>query len=135
MRSPKAREGSFQREWSMSERVRTEEISLDLICNHLKKTFCPGWCGSVSWASSCKPKGHRVSSPVRAHAWVAGQAPGWECVRGNRWMWELAGKQWRLQRMAEGGIEIYFRRGNSENLCRLKRRCLKTMKESNAREG
>ena len=27
-----------------------------------------------------------VRFPVRAHAWIAGQAPGWGHARGNRWI-------------------------------------------------
>ena len=30
-----------------------------------------------------------VQFPVRAHAWVAGQVPGWEHLRGSLWMFLL----------------------------------------------
>ena len=43
------------------------------------KTFntCPDWCGSVGWVLLSRLKGHRFLSPIRAHAWVVGSAPGW----------------------------------------------------------
>ena len=39
------------------------------------------WLGRLG----CVPQTARllVRFPVRAHAWVAGQAPGWGCARGN----------------------------------------------------
>ena len=36
----------------------------------IKKSYCPGWCGSVDWVSFCKPKGHWFDSQSR-------HMPGW----------------------------------------------------------
>ena len=45
--------------------------------------FSPGWCDFVDLVLACKPKGSRFNSQSRAHAWVAGQVPGWGHARGN----------------------------------------------------
>ena len=43
-----------------------------------KTSFCPDWCGSVSWASFPHIKRSPVQFPVRALAWTAGGVPGWD---------------------------------------------------------
>ena len=61
--------------------------SCDIKTNQLrlKRQTSPDWCGSVGWESSCKSNGRWFDS-VRAHAWVGGQDPSGEHVRGNRSM-------------------------------------------------
>ena len=49
------------------------------------RQYCPDWCGSVGWASSCRVKGHRFDTQLRhmpglgARALVGG-------VRKRQWM-------------------------------------------------
>ena len=54
------------------------------ILSAMKKFVMPWLVRSVGWASSCKHRGSLVQFPVRAHARVAGQAPGRGCARGTQ---------------------------------------------------
>ena len=51
------------------------------------RTFGKTWLVWLSGLSvGLQTKGFPVQSPVRAHAWVAGQVPGREHVRGHQLM-------------------------------------------------
>ena len=55
-----------------------------------KNTERRALAGVAQW-TECQPVNQRVTRhmpwfPVRAHAWVAGQFPGWGCVRGHTLM-------------------------------------------------
>ena len=43
------------------------------------------WLSGLS--TILQTEGWKVPFLVGAHAWVAGQVPGWGHVRGNRWMY------------------------------------------------
>ena len=58
-------------------------VPLEKLCIQKNTGHCPAWYGSVDWGQTAN---FRVRIPVRAHAWVAGQAPGWGCARGNQSM-------------------------------------------------
>ena len=56
------------------------------ICFYILKkwySFTLAFVAQLVGVSSCKPKGHRVLCPVRAHTWVAGSVPSWVYARGN----------------------------------------------------
>ena len=71
---------------SAKNNLATHTNSLTLFWSNYNLTFCPGRCGSVGWASSCKPKGRGFDS-------LSGHMPGlrvWSLVgahaRGNQSM-------------------------------------------------
>ena len=47
---------------------------------------CPGWCGSVGWAFSRKPKHHRFDSRMGHRPGLWEWSPVRACARGNRLM-------------------------------------------------
>ena len=78
--------------------IRTSPISASL--DYPVKTLVPWWVKAIEqqplqktvqpwlvclseWSVSLWTERSPVWSPVRAHAWVAGQVPGWGCVRGH----------------------------------------------------
>ena len=49
----------------------------------MKRPFWPWLVWLRGMSTGLQTKGLPVWLPVRAHAWVAGQVPGWGHVRGN----------------------------------------------------
>ena len=52
-------------------------------------SLSPGLLWVSGLSASLQSERSPVQSPVRAHAWVGGQVPGWGCVRGNWSMYFL----------------------------------------------
>ena len=51
-----------------------------------KMKYCPGQCGSVGWASSCKGKGHQFDFCLGHMSGLWAWSPGGACVSSNQLM-------------------------------------------------